>query len=112
MAPEARLATGIWVAAYRARLAQAGIPVYVTRRGDETAGAVLVKCATLDGRAQLWAREWDMETDRRDWRVIFDGNEAEADAAATRQAGFDPDLWVLEIESREGRTLLDEDGLA
>ena len=23
----------------------------------------------------------------------------------------DPDLWVIEIESRDGRTLLDQDGL-
>jgi hypothetical protein len=28
-----------------------------------------------------------------------------------RQRKFDPDLWVIEIEDRQGRTLLDEDGL-
>ena len=37
------------VAAYLRRLALADIPAYVTRRGDDTAGAVMVKCATLDG---------------------------------------------------------------
>jgi len=25
---------------------------------------------------------------------------------------MDPDLWVIEVESREGRTLLDEEGLS
>ena len=40
--PEPRLASGIWVSAYLARLGLANIPAYVTARGDETAGAVLV----------------------------------------------------------------------
>ncbi len=62
---EARLAAGIWVAAYLRRLTLADIPAYIARHGDDTAGAVLVKCATLDGRASLWAREWDLDTGRR-----------------------------------------------
>lgn len=109
---EPRLASGVWVAAYLARLGLANIPAYVVAHGDDTAGAVLVKCARLDGSAQLYAREWDFETDRRPWQVTAEGPEAEVDAAIRRQRGFDPDLWVIEIESRDGRSLLDEDGLA
>ncbi|MGL5008763.1 MAG: DUF1491 family protein, partial [Paracoccaceae bacterium] len=30
----------------------------------------------------------------------------------TRQRARDPDLWVIEVEDRAGRSLLDEDGLA
>lgn len=110
--PEARLATGIWVSAYLARLGLANIPAYVAARGDDTAGAVLVKCAHLDGTAALYGREWDFDTDSRPWQVIAQGAEREVDAAIARQRGFDPDLWVIEIESRDGRTLLDQDGLA
>jgi hypothetical protein len=40
------------------------------------------------------------------------GPEAEVDAAIARQRGFDPDLWVIEVEDRAGRHLLDEPGLA
>ncbi len=109
--PEPRLAAGIWVSAYLARLGLANIPAYVTRRGDETAGAVMVKCATLDGRASLWSREWDLETDTRPWTLQSEGSEAEIDAAARKQAGFDPDLWLIEIESPKGQTLLDQEGL-
>lgn len=109
--PEARLAAGIWVAAYLARLGQANIPAYVTARGDETAGAVAVKCARLDGQADLWMREWDMDSDTRPWVRVNGGPERDIDAAIARQRSRDPDLWVLEIESREGRTLLDQDGL-
>ncbi|WCR11416.1 DUF1491 family protein [Paracoccus stylophorae] len=109
---EPRLATNLWVAAYLARLGLAGIPAYVVAHGDDTAGAVLVKCARLDGTAQLYAREWDFQTDARPWQVTEDGPEPQVDEAIRRQRGFDPDLWVIEIESREGRTLLDQDGLA
>ncbi|HWL58326.1 MAG TPA: DUF1491 family protein [Paracoccus sp. (in: a-proteobacteria)] len=110
--PEARLAAGIWVSAYLRRLQLADIPAYVTRHGDDTAGAVMVKCATLDGRASLWIREWDLETDRRLWMRLNEAPEREIDAEIARDAGRDPDLWVIEIESRDGTTLLDEDGLA
>lgn len=109
---EARLASGLWVGAYLARLGLADIPAYVMARGDDVAGAVMVKCALLDGTARLYAREWDFETDSRAWRIAAEGPEHEIDAAIARQRGHDRDLWVIEIESREGRTLLDEDGLA
>lgn len=108
---EPRLASGIWVSAYLARLGLANIPAYVVARGDDTAGAVMVKCARLDGTAQLWAREWDFDTDRRDWALAHDGAERDVDAAIARQRGFDPDLWVIEIESRDGSTLLETEGL-
>lgn len=106
-----RLATDFWVAAYRLRLEAAGVPCFVTRRGDPTAGAVLVKLATLDGAARLYGRSYDADG-RRVWTVLAEGPEPEVDAAAARQAGFDRDLWLLEIEDRAGRTLLDEPGLA
>ncbi|MDO5647700.1 DUF1491 family protein [Paracoccus sp. (in: a-proteobacteria)] len=112
MGTDARLASGIWVSAYLARLGLANIPAYITARGDATAGAVAVKCARLDGRAQLWMREWDMDSDTRPWRVTHDGPEPDIDAAIARQRSFDPDLWVIEIESRDGETLLDQDGFA
>ena len=60
-----RLASGIWVGAYLARLQAVGIPVYVIARGDETAGAVLVKLATLDGAAQALHRVLDLTTAAR-----------------------------------------------
>lgn len=110
--PEPRLAAGIWVAAYLARLGLANIPAYVTARGDDTAGAVLVKCAHLDGSAALYGREWDFDTDTRPWQVLAQGPERDVDQAIARQRRFDPDLWVIEIESRDGSTLLDQDGLA
>lgn len=112
MATEPRLTADFWVRAYLARLQAAHVPAYVTAKGDPTAGAVLVKLATLDGQARLFQRSFDLTTGARAWVVLAEGTEVDVDAAAQRQRRMDPDLWVIEIESREGRTLLDEAGLA
>ena len=108
----AKLATSIWVAAYRMRLEALGIPCMVVRHGDDRAGAVLVKVATLDGDATLYQRSFDLASGARAWIVLAEGPERDCDGAAARQASFDPDVWVLEVEDRQGRHLLDEPGLA
>ncbi|MGV8988223.1 MAG: DUF1491 family protein [Cypionkella sp.] len=108
----ARLASGIWVSAYLTRLRLADIPAYVTQKGDVTAGAVVVKVATLDGRARAFQRSFDLMADTRIWVTLAEGAEVEVDAILIREKSRDPDLWVIELEDRHGRTLLDEDGLA
>ncbi|KIT16515.1 DUF1491 family protein [Jannaschia aquimarina] len=106
------LAAHIWVAAYRKRLDLLGIPCMVIARGDATAGAVMVKVATMDGAATVLHRSFDLMTGDRAWVVLTEGPERDCDAAIARQRGFDPDLWVLEVEDPRGRHLLDQDGLA
>ena len=108
----ARLTSDIWVSAYLARLRLADIPAFVVARGDGTAGAVLVKLNTLDGRATCYQRSFDLETGARRWMELTAGEEAEVDASIARQRSFDGDLWVIEVEDRSGRHLLDQPGLA
>ncbi|NJS37878.1 MAG: DUF1491 family protein [Rhodobacteraceae bacterium] len=110
MAP--RLASGVWVAAYLARLRVAMIPAYVTAKGDATAGAVVVKVALLDGSARAYERRSDLMTGARAWILLAEGAEAEVDALLARARKRDPDLWLIELEDRAGRTLLDQDGLS
>lgn len=107
-----RLTTDFWVGAYLGRLRLADIPAFVVAKGDATAGAVLVKQATLDGRARVFQRAFDLMSGERTWVVLAEGEEAECDAAIARQRRHDPDLWVIEVEDRAGRHLLDEPGLA
>ncbi len=107
-----RLASGIWVGAYLARLQAEGIPVYVVARGDETAGAVVVKLSTLDGKAKAFHRVVDLMSGARRWDVLAEGAEREVDDAIRKQRGFDPDLWVIEVEDARGRHMLDEPGFA
>ncbi|MEN8658676.1 DUF1491 family protein [Marivita sp.] len=110
--PEARLASGLWAHAYLRRLALADIPAFVTAHGDDTAGAVLVKLNTLDGKAKAFVRQYDLTTGARAWQVLADGTETDVDASIAKQRSFDSDLWVIEVEDRAGRHLLEEDGLS
>ena len=107
-----RLTARFWVDAYLARLRLADIPAFVTAHGDDSAGAVLVKLNTLDGQARALVRGFDLNTGERSWQELSSGAEAEVDSSIARQREFDPDLWVIEVEDRSGRHLLDQDGLA
>ena len=107
----ARLTTDIWVSAYLTRLRLADIPAFVARKGDGTAGSVLVKLNTLDGKARAFQRSFDLMTGDRAWVVLAEGDDGAVEASLAKQAGFDPDLWIIEVEDRQGRHLLDEPGL-
>ena len=63
-------------------------------------------------RAQAFQRSFDPMTGERVWMTLAEGPEGEVDAVLTRQRSRDRDLWVIEVEDREGRHLLDEEGLA
>ena len=107
----ARLTTDMWVSAYLARLRLAAIPGYVVARGDAHAGAVIVKLATLDGQATAFQRSFDLASDARVWVILAQGAEADIDALLARQRARDRDLWLIDVEDRAGRNLLDQDGL-
>ena len=106
-----RLTAKFWVHAYLARLRFQEIPAFVVTHGDDTAGAVLVKLNTLDGQATTFQRSFDLMSGERSWVELSSGVEADVDAAIARQRSFDPDLWVIEVEDRQGRHLLGEEGL-
>ena len=106
-----RLTADLWVAAYLARLRLEDIAAFIVARGDGTAGAILVKQSPLDGTATLHQRSFDPMTGERQWMELAQGPEADVDAAVARQRDFDPDLWVIEVEDRDGRHLLGAPGL-
>ena len=107
-----RLASGVWVSAYLTRLRLVDIPAYVTAKGDPEAGAVVVKVALLDGSARAFERRSDLMTGARAWILLAEGPEADVDALVARTRARDRDLWVIELEDRQGRTLLDQEGLS
>ncbi len=104
---EPRLASGIWVQAHMRRLAMMGIPSFVVARGDPVAGAVLVKVNRLDGHAALYQRMNTLDGSPG-WVKMLEGEDRRIEAAIARQCERDRDLWVIEIEDREGRHFLDE----
>ena len=105
------LKTEIWVQALIRRAEVAGAAAFVARRGDRDGGAVLVKVARLDGRARLYAPAMDGEGERL-WLDLSAGPlgeaEADIDTQIAKRAATDPDLWVVEIEDRQGRAFLTE----
>ena len=82
----------------------------VVRKGDDTAGSMILKISTLDGRAKALVPGYAMDGDRV-WRSQPENApvpENEVDEYVSRAVQRDPDLWVVEIEDREGRDFLDE----
>jgi len=107
-----RLTSDVWVSAYLTRLRLLDIPVFVVRKGDVTAGSVLVKLNTLDGQARAFQRQFDLMSGAREWVILAEGSEVDVDASLTKQSSFDPDLWVIEVEDKQGRHLLDDPSLS
>jgi len=107
-----RLAAGVWVAAYLARLRVAGLAAYVVAKGDPTAGAVVVKIVLPQRQARAMVRRFDFETGARLWQVLAEGAEADVDAVLQRERGRDRDLWLIDVEDATGAALLDAEGLA
>lgn len=106
----ARLKSGIWVRAHIRRCEVAGVSAFVVAKGDETAGAVLIKVNRLGGGCEVFTPSTGLDGERC-WLAGTGPApvaEPEADAYITRQRGYDPDLWVIEIEDREGRHFLDD----
>lgn len=114
-----RLKSHIWVSAYLRRLSGAFIPGVVVRRGDADAGAIYIKISHLDGTCQVLAplsahlaqgmsEDAFILEDGRMWQPIYTptANEIDADAYLKKQASRDPDVWIIEVETPEGRHLL------
>lgn len=107
----ARLATHLWVSALVRRAEVAGAAAFIVQRGDLERGDVLIKVATLDGQARAYAPGMGLEGERvfQDLAAQSVGpDEAGVDAYVARARGRDSDLWVVEVEDRDGRHFLTE----
>lgn len=109
-----RLKSAIFIAALVRRANGVGAFAAVRRRGAEEAGAIFVKVATLDGNAALYGPALPPLDDEPDpgtrlFRPLVapGASEGEAEERMVREIGFDPDLWFVEIEDREGRHFLE-----
>lgn len=109
-----RLKSAIFVSALIRRCQVEGAFAALVRKGAEEAGAVFVKVARLDGTAALYgpapqtAFDESFPADRKFSVLVPPGSpDADADARIAREAKFDPDIFVVEIEDRQGRHFLD-----
>ncbi len=104
-----RLKSGIFVRALIRRAQAAGAAGFVVRKGSEEAGAVFIKVSRLDGTGFVLAQARAGDGELVWTRPLGEtADDARASAYFERQMKFDPDLWIVEIEDREGRTFVDE----
>lgn len=109
-----RLKTNIWVKAYLRLAISRGAFAAVVAHGDDDAGAIYVKVSRLDGTARLFgpapAGHEALFGDRAFAAISGDDFQPEPkiDEMVGREREFDPDLWIVEVEDREGRTFLDD----
>lgn len=100
---EERLPTHLYVQSHLWRCNAEGIPVYVLRKGERESGMIVLKVAQPGG-SRLYSQSRNM-AGKLGWLAALGGDlVTEADAAAyiERQVKRDPDLWVIEVESRDG----------
>jgi hypothetical protein len=104
-----RLKPGLFVRATIRRAEVQGAAGFVVRKGIEESGAVILKINRLDGSVLLLnqARRGDGDLvwskPLGDWT-----DEPRANTYLDKQVKFDPDLWIVEIEDRQGRAFVDE----
>lgn len=107
-----RLKSEIRVAAILRRAASAGAGAQIVRRGDADAGAIALKIylgRLSDGPAARLIMEAYDENGVAVWRPAYDVPQAERviDERLARESAFDRDLWIVEIEDKEGRSFAD-----
>ena len=103
------LSTDIWVAALIRRVELGGGFAVVARKGDARAGSVLVKVLNRgDGTSRLYAEATRGDGERVWMQPAASEQEPDLDRYIERAVRIDPDVWVVEIEDREGRHFLVE----
>ena len=112
-----RLKTELWVKAYIRQRQAAGVFAAVVAHGHDSAGAVLIKIARLDGTAAVYGpapMSFDSESDHggdRRFVLLHDTHwliEQDVDVIIARQRSYDEDIWVIEVEDRSGNAGLDD----
>lgn len=97
----------IWCAAFVRRHNNLGNICVISRKGDPIAGQVWVETDHLDGTFSLFTPAPDLLKDQSDdeWAFVCRFDHAPADEVQQRielEAGYDPDFWLITLESPSG----------
>ena len=104
-----QLSTDLWVSALIRRAELGGAFAVIERKGDARAGAVLVKVLNRpQGTARLYAEATRMDGERVWMQPAPSDQEPDLDRYIERAVRVDPDIWVVEIDDRQGRHFLTE----
>jgi hypothetical protein len=97
----------LWVSALIRRAETAGAFATIVHRGDSDRGDVLVKVTASRGQARLYGPAFDPDGSG-DFETLQPADEGGVDAIIAKRLKSDRDLWVIEIEDRQGRHFLTE----
>ena len=98
-----RLPTELWVQAQLRRFSASGTGAYLLRRGDAERGTVLVRLVGREG-TRILTQVRDLNG-KLAWMGVKEGAvlpSPDADAYVDRAVDRDSDLWVIEVETRDG----------
>ena len=104
-----RLSSEFWVSAYMRQCQSNGDFAALSKRGASHGGAVFVVINRLDGTNDLYGpapqslldEEHDVN-ERVFYKLLSVATSEDLEAQLSKEQRFDPDLWVVERESRIG----------
>ena len=108
-----RVTSALFVSAHLRRSFLEGATGAVIRRGAAEAGAIFVIVDRLDGTLDLYgpapqsAFAEERPSDRLFLRLAEHASQAELDRRLDKERRFDPDIWIIAVEDRAGRSFLD-----
>jgi len=108
-----RVTSSLWVGAFVRRCYGEGAVAIVARRGADEAGAIFVIIDRLDGLADLYGPAPQSSflesspSDRLFQKIVVGESLAKVQERLDREIRFDPDLWIVAVEDREDRALVE-----
>jgi len=99
-----RLRADIWVAAFVRLHTQRGNMCVIRQRGDDIAGQIWIEVDHLDGSSSLFvpAMQLDSDGQERAFEARFDhASHQDVNARILQEQEFDPDFWVISLETRD-----------
>ena len=102
-----RVTSELWVSAFRKRLELKAVPIFIIKKGNKQAGAIIIRVSNLCGRSKIFVQAPNSGNERR-WMELSTGSDAEIEEVLKSQQKFDEDAWILEVEELNGVQLFDE----
>lgn len=110
-----RVTSDFWVTAYLRRVRVEGAFAVLRRRGSPEAGAIAIVVSRADRLAGLFLQAPQSLFDEAKpgdrlfvpaYPEVF-VEEQRVEDKLRREIDFDPDLWIVDVEDRDGRSFLD-----
>ncbi len=107
--PRDRLPSALWVSATLRQLNASGGFAAVVNKGEPESGVLVVRLNLLNGTSHLLSETRDLDGGLA-WLPPLGPEplpDEKADAYVERTMARDPDVWIVEVETRDGKNPFD-----